>query len=85
MKTKRVFWIVLDSFGVGELPDAADFGDVGSNTLRACAESGKLNVPNMIKLGLGNIEGAHRKLRCEGRYYRRRYDRQKGYRASLSF
>ena len=57
MKTKRVFWIVLDSFGVGELPDAADFGDEGSNTLRACAESGKLNIPNMIKLGLGNIEG----------------------------
>lgn len=57
MKVKRVFWIVLDSFGVGELPDAADFGDEGSNTLRACAESGKLNVPNMIKLGLGNIEG----------------------------
>ena len=57
MKTKRVFWIVLDSFGVGELPDAADFGDVGSNTLKACAESGKLNVPNMIKLGLGNIKG----------------------------
>ena len=57
MKTKRVFWIVLDSFGVGELPDAADFGDVGSNTLKACAESRKLNIPNMIKLGLGNIEG----------------------------
>ena len=31
MKTKRVFWIVLDSFGVGELPDAADFGDVGDH------------------------------------------------------
>lgn len=57
MKTRRVFWIVLDSFGVGELPDAADFGDEGSNTLKACAESGKLNIPNMIKLGLGNIEG----------------------------
>ena len=57
MKTKRVFWIVLDSFGVGELPDAKDFGDEGSNTLKACAESGKLNIPNMIKLGLGNIEG----------------------------
>ena len=42
MKTKRVFWIVLDSFGVGELPDAADFGDVGSNTLKACAESRNL-------------------------------------------
>ena len=57
MKTKRVFWIVLDSFGIGELPDAAEFGDEGSNTLRACADSGKLNIPNMIRLGLGNIEG----------------------------
>ncbi len=57
MKTKRVFWIVLDSFGIGELPDAAEFGDEGSNTLRACADSGKLNIPNMISLGLGNIEG----------------------------
>lgn len=57
MKTKRVFWIVLDSFGIGELPDAADFGDEGSNTLAACAASGKLNIPNMISLGLGNIEG----------------------------
>ncbi|MBQ7873993.1 MAG: phosphopentomutase [Oscillospiraceae bacterium] len=57
MKTKRVFWIVLDSFGVGELPDAADFGDEGSNTLAACAATGRLNIPNMISLGLGNIEG----------------------------
>ena len=57
MKTKRVFWIVLDSFGIGELPDAADFGDEGSNTLAACAATGKLNIPNMISLGLGNIEG----------------------------
>ena len=57
MKTKRVFWIVLDSFGIGELPDAAEFGDEGSNTLAACAASGKLNVPNMSRLGLGNIEG----------------------------
>ncbi len=57
METKRVFWIVLDSFGVGELPDAAAFGDEGSNTLAACAATGKLNVPNMLSLGLGNIEG----------------------------
>lgn len=57
METKRVFWIVLDSFGVGELPDAADFGDAGSNTLASCAATGKLNIPNMISLGLGNIEG----------------------------
>ncbi|MGN0629633.1 MAG: phosphopentomutase [Oscillospiraceae bacterium] len=56
-KVKRVFWIVLDSFGVGELPDAALFGDEGSNTLAACAATGELEIPNMISLGLGNIEG----------------------------
>lgn len=54
---KRVFLIVLDSFGVGELPDAAEFGDVGSNTLRSCYKTGGLNVPNMQKLGLFNIDG----------------------------
>lgn len=54
---KRVFLIVLDSFGVGELPDAADFGDKGANTLRSCFNTGKLNVPNMAKIGLFNIDG----------------------------
>ncbi|MDE7399140.1 MAG: phosphopentomutase [Oscillospiraceae bacterium] len=54
---KRVFWIVLDSFGVGEMPDAADFGDKGANTLRSCFNTGKLNVPNMRNLGLFNIDG----------------------------
>lgn len=54
---KRVFLIVLDSFGVGELPDAADFGDKGANTLRSCINTGKLNVPNMAKIGLFNIDG----------------------------
>lgn len=54
---KRVFLIVLDSFGVGELPDAADFGDKGTNTLRSCINTGKLNVPNMTKIGLFNIDG----------------------------
>ena len=53
---KRIFLIVLDSFGVGELPDAADFGDEGSNTLRALQNTGKLNCPNLEKLGLFNIE-----------------------------
>lgn len=55
--TKRVFLIVLDSFGVGEMPDAADFGDKGANTLRSCFNTGKLNVPNMAKMGLFNIDG----------------------------
>ena len=54
---KRVFLIVLDSFGIGEMPDAAEFGDKGANTLRSCFNTGKLNVPNMAKLGLFNIEG----------------------------
>lgn len=54
---KRIFLIVLDSVGIGELPDAADFGDEGSNTLRSCYESGILNVPNMQRLGLFNIDG----------------------------
>ena len=54
---KRVFLIVLDSFGVGEMPDAERFGDRGSNTLKSCFETGKLNVPNMQSLGLFNIEG----------------------------
>ncbi len=53
---KRIFLIVLDSFGIGELPDAADFGDVGSHTLRALQNSGKLNCPNLERLGLFNIE-----------------------------
>lgn len=55
--SKRVFLIVLDSVGVGELPDAALFGDEGSNTVKAAATSGFLNMPNMKKLGFFNIKG----------------------------
>ena len=54
---KRIFLIVLDSFGVGAQPDAAAFGDAGSNTLASCAKSAKLVIPNMIAAGLGNIAG----------------------------
>lgn len=54
---KRVFWIVLDSAGVGFAPDAADFGDAGADTFGSCFRSGKLNVPVMDSLGLYNIEG----------------------------
>ncbi len=53
----RVFIIVADSFGVGELPDAYKFKDQGSNTLKACFSSGGLFVPTMKKLGLFNIDG----------------------------
>ena len=57
MQINRVFLIVLDSFGVGELPDAAAFGDAGSHTLRACTLQPGFSVPTMAKLGLFNIDG----------------------------
>ncbi|WP_458784623.1 phosphopentomutase [Vallitalea sediminicola] len=53
----RVIWIILDSVGMGELPDADKFGDIGSNTIGNIAKELKLDVPNMRKLGLANIEG----------------------------
>ena len=54
---KRVFLIVLDSFGIGQMPDAPAFGDVNVNTLASCARSEHLHIPNMIAAGLGNIDG----------------------------
>ena len=54
---KRIFLIVLDSFGIGGMPDCEAFGDVGVNTLASCATSQQLQIPNMIAAGLGNIEG----------------------------
>ena len=54
---KRVFLIVLDSFGIGAMPDSEKFGDVGVNTIRSCASTGKLHIPNMIAAGLGNVDG----------------------------
>src|SRR6266700_4767223 len=52
---KRVIWIVLDSVGIGELPDAAEYGDVGRNTLGHIAESRPLKLPNLVELGLANL------------------------------
>src|SRR5258708_20713723 len=52
---ERIFWIVLDSVGIGELPDAVDYGDVGRNTLGHIAESRALEIPNLVRLGLANI------------------------------
>lgn len=53
----RVIIIVLDSFGVGETPDAVEYGDVGSNTLEGIYYNSSLDIPNMKKLGLYNIQG----------------------------
>ena len=57
MEINRVFLIVLDSFGVGAAPDAAEFGDAGADTLGSCAAAGTLSLPNLRRLGLFNIPG----------------------------
>lgn len=54
---KRVFLIVLDSFGIGEMEDAEAYGDKGTNTLRSVSESPAFSMPNMRKLGLFNLDG----------------------------
>jgi len=57
MKKNRVFLIVLDSYGIGAAPDAADFDDVGCNTLKTITGSKEYDTPQMKKLGLFNIDG----------------------------
>ena len=57
MKFNRVFIIVLDSVGIGYAPDAADFGDHGANTMKRISASDKFNIPTLISMGLGNIDG----------------------------
>ena len=54
---KRIFLFVLDSCGIGAMPDAEQFGDINVNTLRACSTSGKLQIPNLIRAGIGNLDG----------------------------
>jgi len=53
---RRVIWIVLDSVGIGEMPDAAAYGDTGSDTLGNIARRRPLHLPNLCHLGLGNIK-----------------------------
>jgi phosphopentomutase len=63
---QRVFLIILDSLGVGALPDAASFGDAGTHTLDHIVEAaGGLDVPNMERLGLGHIEGVRKVKRVD--------------------
>jgi phosphopentomutase len=55
MHFRRVIWIVLDSVGIGEMPDAAAYGDGGSDTLGNIAKQRPLRLPNLCRLGLANI------------------------------
>lgn len=56
MNYKRIFLIVLDSFGIGNAPDAEKFGDSGANTLKSISKSSKFDIPNLKRLGLCNID-----------------------------
>jgi len=56
MGFSRIIWIVLDSVGIGALPDAEQYGDAGRNTLGHIAESRPLEIPNLVRLGLANVE-----------------------------
>lgn len=56
-KYKRVFVIVIDSLGIGEMTDSVEYGDFGVNTLKHIAEKKQLSIPNLEKLGLGNLTG----------------------------
>ncbi|MFR4986134.1 MAG: phosphopentomutase [Lachnospirales bacterium] len=57
MDIKRVFLVILDSYGIGAAKDAKDFGDEGSNTLKTIISSKEYNTPNMANIGLFNIDG----------------------------
>ena len=71
---KRIFVIVLDSLGIGALPDAEDFGDVGSDTFgHILDQMGSIEIPNLTKLGMLNLHGGGEMKAAEkplGRYMR---------------
>ncbi len=75
---KRVFLIVLDSFGIGEMPDAAQWGDEGSNTLAAIRGHENFNCPNLTKMGLFNVDGFGEKTVSPHTCYARMTEASKG-------
>ncbi len=75
---KRFFIIVLDSVGIGQMPDSAAFGDEGSNTLGAIRQSNKFDCPNLAKLGLFNIEGVGGGVDAPAASYARMRERSAG-------
>ena len=76
--SKRVFLIVLDSVGIGEMPDAADWSDEGSNTLKSIRENKNFNCPNLEKLGLFAIDGVGGNTKTPIGAYARMFEASKG-------
>ena len=75
---KRVFLIVLDSVGIGEMPDAADWGDEGSNTLEAIRNHPEFSCPNLTEMGLFSIDGIQGKIPSSRTCYARMRESSKG-------
>ena len=75
---KRAFLIVLDSFGIGEMPDASHWKDEGSNTLASIRKSEYFHCPNLIKMGLFNIDGVDKKDDSTHTCYARMTESSKG-------
>ena len=75
---KRVFLIVLDSVGIGEMPDAANWNDEGSNTLAAIRNHAEFDCPNLTKLGLFSIDGIENKIDSSHTCYARMTESSKG-------
>ena len=63
---KRVFLVILDSVGIGEMPDSAEYGDKGSNTICATAKSSFFSMPNMEQYGFFDLEGIQKLRKSEG-------------------
>ena len=75
---KRAFLIVLDSVGIGEMPDAADWGDEGSNTLKAIRNHPNFSCPNLTEMGLFSIDGIDEKIPSSRTCYARMREASKG-------
>ena len=75
---KRVFLIVLDSVGIGEMPDAADWGDEGSNTIKAIRNHPEFSCPNLTEMGLFSIDGIDEKIPSSRTCYARMRESSKG-------
>ncbi len=75
---KRAFLIVLDSVGIGEMPDAANWGDEGSNTLKAIRSHPDFFCPNLTEMGLFSIDGIDEKISSSRTCYARMREASKG-------
>ena len=75
---KRAFLIVLDSVGIGEMPDAKDFGDEGSNTLAAIRKYPDFHCPNLEKFGLFSVDGIEENQGSTHTCYARMTEKSRG-------